>query len=176
MTKNLVVFNKILLFIKKYFTGFNKKLLIRKKHLAISVSKVFLNIILFILGMLLVMFISTIPLHGINMNICIWIILCSIYFLIIYDLRKIVYSTKSTPFCFDNVKRFRRIGYYMVFMAILDGIINWKTKSNFILFGSESGSLKGSFVMYIILACIALVLAEIFEKAVEIKDENDLTI
>ncbi|WP_297429845.1 DUF2975 domain-containing protein [Clostridium sp.] len=30
--------------------------------------------------------------------------------------------------------------------------------------------------MYIILACIALVLSEIFEKAIEIKNENDHTV
>lgn len=147
-----------------------------KKHLTISFSKVLLNIILFMLGMSVVALVTVILSFGLNINACIYIILCLIYFLIVYDLRKIVYSTNSTPFCSDNVKRFKRIGYYMVFMAVVDGIINWKRESNLILFGTQSGSLKGSFVMYIILACIGLILSEIFEKAVELKDENDLTV
>ncbi len=38
------------------------------------------------------------------------------------------------------------------------------------------GSLKGSCIFYLILGLLSLVLAEIFKKAVKIKDENDLTI
>ncbi|SFD28355.1 DUF2975 domain-containing protein [Clostridium uliginosum] len=147
-----------------------------KKHLSIGFSKVFLNFLLFMLGFFLVSMVFVTIYHGINIQVGIEFIVGLIYFLIIYTLRKIVYSTDSTPFCFDNVKRFRRIGYYMLVMAIVDGIINWKMKSNFEVFGTNSGSLKLSFIMYIILACIALVLSEIFEKAVEIKDENDLTV
>lgn len=175
MTKDLLILDKILSFVKKH-CKFYKESHHKKRHLAISISKVFLNIVLFLLGVFLVMSILTLPLHGVNINSFIWIILSSMYFFMIYNLRKIVYSTKSTPFCFDNVKRFKRIGYSMLFMAVLDGIINWKKESNFELFASQYGSLKGSFVMYMILAFIALVLSEIFEKAVEIKDENDLTI
>ena len=64
----------------------------------------------------------------------------------------------------------------MIFMAVIDGILNWKIESNFNFIGTQSGSLKGSFIMYVILACIALVLSDVFEKAVEIKKENDLTV
>lgn len=147
-----------------------------KKHLTTSVSKAFLNIVLFMLGFFLVGIVLLTLSNEINLNSCIWFILCLTYFLIIYNLRKIVYSTSSTPFCSDNVKRFKRIGYYMFFVAVFDGIINFKRESNFILIGTQHGSLKGSFLMYLILACIAFVLSEIFEKAVEIKNENDLTV
>ncbi|WP_297426596.1 DUF2975 domain-containing protein [Clostridium sp.] len=147
-----------------------------KKQLATSFSKVLLNVILFMLGMSVVGFITIILFFRIDINACIYLLLCLIYFLVVYDLRKIVYSTNSTPFSFDNVKRFKRIGYYMIFMALVDGIVNWKRESNLIFMGTESGSLKVSFIMYITLACIALVLSEIFEKAVEIKKENDLTV
>ena len=147
-----------------------------KKKLATSFSKVFLNIILVMLGMSVVAFITIILSFGIDINACVYLMLCLIYFLVVYNLRKIVYSTNSTPFSFDNVKRFKRIGYYMIFMAVIDGILNWKIESNFNFIGTQSGSLKGSFIMYVILAFIALVLSEIFEKAVEIKKENDLTV
>jgi hypothetical protein len=147
-----------------------------KKHLATSFSKVLLNIILVMLGISVVGFIMSILFSRIDINECVYLMLSLIYFLVVYNLRKIVYSTNSTPFSFDNVKRFKRIGYYMIFMAVIDGIFNWKTKSNFTFIGAESGCLKGSFFMYVILAFIALVLSEIFEKAVEIKKENDLTV
>lgn len=99
-----------------------------------------------------------------------------IYFFITYDLRKIVYSTNLTPFCFDNVRRFKTIGYGMFMIGILDGIINFKRKSGLELLATSYGSLKGSFIMYIILALMAFVLAEIFKNAVKIKEENDFTI
>ncbi|NRY59401.1 DUF2975 domain-containing protein [Clostridium beijerinckii] len=147
-----------------------------KKHLATSFSKVLLNIILFMLGMSVVAFITIILSFGIDINSFVYLILCLIYFLVVYNLRKIVYSSNSTPFSFDNVRRFKQIGYYMILMAVIDGIVNWKRESNFNFIGTQSGSLKGSFIMYVILACMALVLSEIFEKAVEIKKENDLTV
>ncbi len=147
-----------------------------KKHLATSFSKVLLNIILFMLGMSVLAFITIILSFGIDINSFVYLILCLIYFLVVYNLRKIVYSSNSTPFSFDNVRRFKQIGYYMILMAVIDGIVNWKRESNFNFIGTQSGSLKGSFFMYVILAFIALVLSEIFEKAVEIKKENDLTV
>ncbi|OOM80200.1 DUF2975 domain-containing protein [Clostridium sp. BL-8] len=146
-----------------------------KKHLVVSFSKVLLNIISIMLGLLILGFITTGLPFRFNVNTCIGFMLVLIYFLIVYDLRKIVYSTNSTPFSLDNVKRFKRIGYSMILMAVIDGVINWKKESNFEFIGTQSGSLKGSFIMYIIIACIALVLGEIFKQAVELKREKDIT-
>ncbi|EHI99559.1 hypothetical protein CDLVIII_2969 [Clostridium sp. DL-VIII] len=147
-----------------------------KKHLVVSFSKVLLNITLIMLGLSILWFITIGLPFRFNINTCIGLILSLVYLLIVYDLRKIVYSTNSTPFCLDNVKRFKRIGYYMILIAVIDGVINWKKESNFEFIGTQSGSLKGSFVMCIILACIALVLSEIFKQAVELKNDNDITV
>jgi hypothetical protein len=149
---------------------------LRKKHLVVSFGKVLLNITLIILGLSILWFITIGLPFKFDINTCIGRILASIYFLIVYDLRKIVYSTNLTPFYLDNVKRFKRIGYYMVLMAVIDGIVNWNKESNFNLIGTQSGSLKGSFIMYIILECIALVLSEIFKQAIEITNENNITV
>lgn len=111
-----------------------------------------------------------------TINIGFSFIVYLIYFLIIYNLHYIVYSTNLTPFCFDNVRRFKTIGYGMFMIAIFDAITNFKRKGGLEIFASNYGSLKGIFFMYIVLACMAFVLAEIFEKAVEIKEENDLTV
>lgn len=147
-----------------------------KKHLSISFSKVFLNIVLFVLTLLIAGFTTSILFSGIDTALFKYFIVCITYFFIIYNLRKIVYSANSMPFSSDNVKRFKKIGCYMIAMAVIDGITNWKVQSHFTLLDTGSGSLKGSFLMYLILTCIAFVLSEIFEKAVEIKNENDLTI
>ncbi len=125
------------------------------------------------------MLLVNIPLGGKSMftiKECIRFIVYLTYFLIIYDLRKIVYNMDLTPFCFDNVTSFKRIGYYMFSIAIFDEIINFKTLTGLNILHTKYGAIKGSFLMYIVLACMALVLAEIFEKAIEIKNENDLTV
>lgn len=172
--KNILLFNNHNdILIVQYFT---RRCLFMKKHLAISISKVFFNIVLFLFGCFLIAFILGMLMGELTLNLFSFFIVSLIYFLIIYDLRKIVYSTNLTPFCTDNVKRFKRIGYSMFLMALIDGVSNFHVKSNFELFATSYGSLKGSFLMYFILACIALVLSEIFEKAVEIKNENDLTV
>ncbi|WP_315066927.1 DUF2975 domain-containing protein [uncultured Clostridium sp.] len=149
-----------------------------KTHLVVNFSKVLLNITLIMLGLSILWFITIGLPFKYDINTCIGLILASIYFLIVYDLRKIVYSTNSVPFCLDNVKRFKRIGCYMFLMAVIDGIVNWKKESNFEFIAIQSGSIKGSFIMYIILACIALVLSEIFKQvqAVELKNEKDITV
>ncbi len=64
----------------------------------------------------------------------------------------------------------------MMLLSIIDGIVNFKEKSNLQIMSIGYGSLKGSRIFYLILGLLSLVLAEIFKKAVKIKDENDLTI
>lgn len=147
-----------------------------RKHLAINFSKVFLTFMLVILAILSIISALRMLSYGIHINSCINLITCLIYFFIIYNLHKIVYSTTLSPFCHTNTIRFKIIGYCMVFIAVIDGVVNFKSKSGFELFATKYGSLKISFLIYIVLACIALVLSEIFEEAVEIKNENDLTI
>ncbi|MBW9147936.1 DUF2975 domain-containing protein [Clostridium sp. CM028] len=61
-------------------------------------------------------------------------------------------------------------------VAIFDAIMNYKRQAGIEIFATRYGSLKGSFFMYIVLACMALALAEIFKKAIEIKEENDSTV
>ncbi|WP_160687186.1 hypothetical protein [Clostridium sp. C2-6-12] len=66
--------------------------------------------------------------------------------------------------------------YYMIVISISDAIINYRVPSNFELFANKYGSIKGSFLIYLVITCMAFVLAEIFEKAVILKNEHDLTI
>lgn len=147
-----------------------------KKHFALNFLKILLNISQVCAGILLFMFMVGPFVYKFSIQLIIYLLVCLTYFMIIYNLRKIVYSTDSTPFCADNVKRFKYIGYYMILISISDAIINFKVPSNFELFATQHGSLKGSFLIYLVITCIAFVLAEIFEKAVILKNEHDLTI
>lgn len=154
-----------------------------KINLKTNFFKILLNILLISLGIALIVFILTsidnILTSGKNMlTVETWInfVICSLYFLIVYNLRKIVYSIDMLPFCFDNVKRFKAIGYYIFFIAIFDAILNFKMPSNLVILATKYGSLKGSFFIYIVLSCLSFALAEIFRKAIKIKEENDLTI
>lgn len=106
-----------------------------KKYLVISFSKVLLNFILFMLGMIIVVFVVFILCVRIDINVCVYFILNIIYFLVVYDLCKIVYSINVILFLLDNVSRFKRIGYYMIVMVVIDGILKWKIKSDFDFMG-----------------------------------------
>ncbi len=156
-----------------------------KKHLAANFLKAFLNVLIIASAVMLVQIVSSFIyqlyygksiIDMFTIKGCISFLVYLIYILITYNLRQILYSTNLTPFCIDNVKRFKTIGCYMFCIAIFDAMANFKRASGLEIFATKYGSLKGSFFMYIVLACMALVLAEIFKKAVEIKVENDFTV
>ncbi|WP_163249384.1 DUF2975 domain-containing protein [Clostridium niameyense] len=98
------------------------------------------------------------------------------YFTITRYLIAIVESTYSTPFIENNVSRLRKMGYYLIINVILEGISDFYKKGVSILIGTSNGSIKLSTVMGIILALMCFVIAEVFEKAIKMKEENDLTI
>lgn len=68
------------------------------------------------------------------------------------------------------------MGYYLIINVILEGISDFYKKGVSILIGTSNGSIKLSTVMGIILALMCFVIAEVFEKAIKMKEENDLTI
>ena len=88
--------------------------------------------------------------------------------IIIYNLRKIFRLVNlDTPFCRELPKRLRRLGILILLLSLA-------TLIKFIL-------LQGFFSILLVfllgLACLCMVvLAEVFDKAVDIKEENDLTI
>lgn len=98
------------------------------------------------------------------------------YFTITRYLIAIVESTYSTPFIENNVNKLRKMGYYLIINTILEGISDFCKKGVSILIGTSNGSIKLSTVMGIILALMCFVIAEVFEKAIKMKEENDLTI
>ncbi|MGO5074059.1 DUF2975 domain-containing protein [Clostridium sporogenes] len=152
-----------------------------KENFSINFIKILLVLIVFVCGIMLFqfglmgLFAPKELFHNIS-SILASLLIIAVYLVIAWNLLKIVYSIESNPFTLKNVKSFKIIGYLMIFLSIIDGIVNFKKKSNFQIIGIEYGSIKGSCILYLIVGLMALVLAEIFKKAVHIKDENDLTI
>jgi amino acid transporter len=98
------------------------------------------------------------------------------YALVMHNLLKISNSLSKTPFIRENVKYFKKIGYIFFILAIVDAFYSS------IYFPNEGiGEILGLniTIMLISLAILSLtflVIADVFEKAIMIKEDNDLTI
>lgn len=100
------------------------------------------------------------------------------YFMTIFTLRKILNSIlEKNPFIPENIICLRKIGYYILSIGLIDAIVNYPKPNNtgFILITSH-GSLKPIIFLYISLSLLAFILADVFKMAIDIKEENDLTI
>lgn len=97
---------------------------------------------------------------------------------IIMNLRRIILSViNKDPFIDQNVIRFRRIGYFILILAIAGAIMNAQNNTGAKIISIEPiFTLTPNSLIAIILGILALVLAEVFRMAMEIKNENDLTI
>ncbi len=103
------------------------------------------------------------------------------FILIGYELRKIFKSlTIKEPFIMENVRRFRVIGISIIFIGIFDFIYNinkYGINGFYILHMDAQGfSSRCGVLIFVFLGIMALVLAEIFKSAIEMKEENNLTI
>lgn len=105
------------------------------------------------------------------------------YIIVVLNLTFIVNSTSYTPFISGNVKRFKIMGTCLLVNSVSECIIGFYSNSDapLVLFGIRDaknmiGGLTGSMVFNIIFALMCFVLAEVIDKAIKIKNENDLTI
>lgn len=105
-------------------------------------------------------------------------ILGVIYFIMIVLLLEIVSSSKINIFINANVKRFRQIGYLLFLNLIMDYVS--------MLFNGVMGMrfvdvAPGIFItpgmtIYFIAGLLCFVIADAFDQAIKIKEDNDLTI
>lgn len=112
-------------------------------------------------------------------NIGIDLIFATCFFRAILTLKKILKSINNKdPFSQANIRNFQIIGYCFMAIALIDGILSYpkENTSGIEIFATSYGSLKPLFILYLILGIISFVLGDVFILALEIKDENDLTV
>ena len=145
-----------------------------------------LVIFMFLLGLILVMgVILGIPYIVNNIgnitNIVLGVgmfILGVIYFIMIVLLLEIVSSSKINIFINTNVKRFRQIGYLLFLNLIMDYIsmlFNEVTGMRFVDLAPGIFITPGM-TIYFIAGLLCFVIADAFNQAIKIKNDNDLTI
>lgn len=100
------------------------------------------------------------------------------YLVIIVMLIQIINSTNGSPFVINNVKRFRVMGVFLTINTIYECIKGYSANGNsmIIIIGTGNGAISPIMVIGVISALMCFVMAEVFKKAVEIKNDNDLTI
>ncbi|WP_250676054.1 DUF2975 domain-containing protein [Paraclostridium ghonii] len=98
------------------------------------------------------------------------------YVLVSLCLIGIIESTDYTPFIFDNVKRFKKMGYCLFVNAIIECILGYNDPKHMHLIGVGNGGITFPMIICIISALMCFVIGEVFDKAIKIKEENDLTV
>lgn len=90
----------------------------------------------------------------------------------------IIESTDYTPFVSDNVKRFKKMGYCLFINAIIECISGYSLNKNASVqfIGTDNGAVTGPMIICIIAALMCFVVGEVFDKAIKIKEDNDLTV
>lgn len=105
------------------------------------------------------------------------------FFIIIKSLKSILNTIlNGDPFVDKNISSFNKIGYSILFVGLIDAIINYPVPNiKGIDFGlnilfTSNGSLKPVFFLYIVIGCVTLILGDVFKIAIDIKNDNNLTI
>lgn len=100
------------------------------------------------------------------------------YFNVSRYLLYIIKSCEETPFTKENVRSFNIMGVCLFINSIFECIMGYHAGQNnsIQVFGSQSGAITPGMVICIVASLMCFVIGEAFDKAVKIKEENDLTI
>lgn len=111
-----------------------------------------------------------------------WIIQTASFVIMILILVTIMLSINSTDefiFTKNNVKRFNRLGYMFMILTAFEYIRTIITKQIFlgaVINIEYKIIISGSMCIIMILGLLCFLIADSFQKAINIKEENDLTI
>ncbi|PBI39679.1 DUF2975 domain-containing protein [Clostridioides difficile] len=148
-----------------------------------NILSVFLYFLLSLLGVAGIIFLCMIPMFLYDFSsdkviaLIARILYFSDYFIVILFLIFIINSTKYSPFVLENVKRFKVMGCCLLINTIIECINGYNLNTNNIrIFGTDSGGISPIMVISFIFALMCFVIAETFDKAIKIKEDNDLTI
>ena len=96
---------------------------------------------------------------------------------ICYSLKKIIKNIKiKNIFIMENVKRFKIIGGYVIIFGIIYSIFSSANKGGISIIKIGNTGFGPETFLYLILGGLAFILAYIFEEAIRLKEEQDLTI
>lgn len=105
------------------------------------------------------------------------ILLFAGYITITIYLKNIAGSIRlKNPFNLKNVGYLQNIGYIIFTIGIIDAIGNYKNATGIILIGTENGGIKPMTFLYLVLSILSFILSDVFRMAIEIKEDNDLTV
>lgn len=148
-----------------------------------NILSVFLYFLLSLLGVAGIIFLCMIPMFLYDFSsdkviaLITRILYFSDYFVVILFLIFIINSTKYSPFILENVKRFKMMGCCLLVNTIIECVVGYKSNTSLIMiFGDNSGGISPLMVISFIFALMCFVIAEMFDKAIKIKKDNDLTI
>ncbi len=137
--------------------------------------KVLLNFV-FYLGIFVTAVLSIFSVGTVQTMIIKISVMC-IFLTAIHYLRKIVDTViKKEPFLPQNVNRFKRIGYLIFTLGFIDIISNFNNSEGSLIIGTPYGNIHTSVLLYFVIGGMAFILSEVFQSAIHIKEENELTI
>ncbi len=148
-----------------------------------NILSAFLYFLLSLLGVAGIIFLCMIPIFLYDFSsdkvitLIARILYFSDYFIVILFLIFIINSTKYSPFILENVKRFKTMGCCLLVNTIIECIIGYGSNTGpIMIFGDNSGGISPLMVISFVFALMCFVISEIFDKAIKIKEDNDLTI
>lgn len=86
---------------------------------------------------------------------------------------------RKVPFVEENVKRMKKIATYLFLISLYVFIKDWaKFKGHIFVYNFNHNGLNtdSECLIFVLIGVLVLILAKIFETAIKIKNENDLTI
>ncbi|MCC0683681.1 DUF2975 domain-containing protein [Clostridioides sp. ZZV15-6383] len=148
-----------------------------------NILSVFLYFLLSLLGVAGIIFLCMIPMFLYDFSsdkvitLIARILYFSDYFIVILFLIFIINSTKYSPFILENVKRFKTMGCCLLVNTTIECIIGYGSNTGpIMIFWDNSGGISPLMVISFVFALMCFVISEIFDKAIKIKEDNDLTI
>lgn len=159
------------------------------RHSLSSGLKIILDVLL-VIGVILLLIVikGAVWDNGLNISIgrkififALFLVGSSSLLMVVFNLRKIVGTlVEENPFVEKNVKCLKRISIQCFTIAgcyLLNFFFNPKYgEFSFIYIDDRGVHTDMEFIIFLFAGCFILILSKVFQKAVEVKEENDYTI
>lgn len=100
----------------------------------------------------------------------------ALYGFLAYNLMKIVKCDVREIFSIENSNNFKRLGYGMVLLTVIDVIANLYNEIGIAIIGLSEMSIKPTSLIFLVIGLTNIYLSHVFKEGKRLKEENDLTI